>query len=61
MVNYLWCNFTFFYIIGFESLANDDQIALLKGSTIEAMFLRLAQLYNEQGIEYQIPFNESKF
>uniref|UniRef100_A0A8C5SCX6 Ecdysone receptor n=1 Tax=Laticauda laticaudata TaxID=8630 RepID=A0A8C5SCX6_LATLA len=29
---------------GFESLANDDQIALLKGSTIEAMFLRSAQL-----------------
>ncbi|KAL7985398.1 hypothetical protein Chor_003968 [Crotalus horridus] len=44
---------------GFESLANDDQIALLKGSTIEAMFLRSAQLYNEQGIEYQIPFNEN--
>ncbi|KAG8131973.1 hypothetical protein E2320_009859 [Naja naja] len=44
---------------GFESLANDDQIALLKGSTIEAMFLRSAQLYNEQGTEYQTPFHEN--
>ncbi|XP_038604600.1 bile acid receptor-like [Tachyglossus aculeatus] len=33
---------------GFESLANDDQIALLKGSTVEAMFLRSAQIYNQR-------------
>ncbi|XP_061487899.1 bile acid receptor-like isoform X4 [Rhineura floridana] len=44
---------------GFESLANDDQIALLKGSTIEAIFLRSAQIYNEQGIECQTSFSES--
>ncbi|XP_042318002.1 bile acid receptor-like isoform X2 [Sceloporus undulatus] len=44
---------------GFESLASDDQIALLKGSTIEAMFLRSAQIYNEQGIECQSSFSES--
>ncbi|XP_061487900.1 bile acid receptor-like isoform X5 [Rhineura floridana] len=43
---------------GFESLANDDQIALLKGSTIEAIFLRSAQIYNEQGIECQTSFSE---
>ncbi|XP_048351888.1 bile acid receptor-like [Sphaerodactylus townsendi] len=42
---------------GFENLANDDQIALLKGSTIEAMFLRSAQIYNEQAIECQSSFN----
>ncbi|NXY46947.1 NR1H4 protein, partial [Ceuthmochares aereus] len=34
---------------GFESLASEDQIALLKGSTVEVMFLRSAQIYN-QGI-----------
>ncbi|NXT49687.1 NR1H4 protein, partial [Pluvianellus socialis] len=33
---------------GFESLASDDQIALLKGSTVEAMFLRSAQIYNQR-------------
>ncbi|KAM4044603.1 bile acid receptor-like isoform 1-T1 [Anomaloglossus baeobatrachus] len=33
---------------GFEILDHDDQIALLKGSTVEAMFLRLAQIYNQQ-------------
>uniref|UniRef100_A0A8C4W3F0 NR1H4 protein n=1 Tax=Gopherus evgoodei TaxID=1825980 RepID=A0A8C4W3F0_9SAUR len=36
---------------GFESLANDDQIALLKGSTVEAMFLRSAQIYNQRANE----------
>ncbi|XP_033008926.1 bile acid receptor-like isoform X1 [Lacerta agilis] len=45
---------------GFESLASDDQIALLKGSTIETMFLRSAQIYNEQGIECQSSFHESQ-
>ncbi|XP_071434997.1 bile acid receptor-like isoform X1 [Pithys albifrons albifrons] len=33
---------------GFESLASEDQIALLKGSTVEAMFLRSAQIYNQR-------------
>ncbi|XP_071993778.1 bile acid receptor-like isoform X1 [Engystomops pustulosus] len=33
---------------GFEMLDHDDQIALLKGSTVEAMFLRSAQIYNQQ-------------
>lgn len=46
--------------VGFENLASDDQIALLKGSTIETMFLRSAQIYNEQAIECQLSFSESK-
>ncbi|XP_027722570.1 bile acid receptor-like isoform X2 [Vombatus ursinus] len=33
---------------GFESLASEDQIALLKGSTVEVMFLRSAQIYNQK-------------
>ncbi|NXP45926.1 NR1H4 protein, partial [Heliornis fulica] len=33
---------------GFESLASEDQIALLKGSTVEAMFLHSAQIYNQR-------------
>uniref|UniRef100_A0A8C2U605 Uncharacterized protein n=1 Tax=Coturnix japonica TaxID=93934 RepID=A0A8C2U605_COTJA len=33
---------------GFESLASEDQIALLKGSTVEAMFLCSAQIYNQR-------------
>ncbi|KAM5181881.1 bile acid receptor-like [Mantella aurantiaca] len=33
---------------GFELLDHDDQIALLKGSTVEATFLRSAQIYNQQ-------------
>ncbi|PIO29708.1 hypothetical protein AB205_0169390 [Aquarana catesbeiana] len=33
---------------GFELLEHDDQIALLKGSTVEATFLRSAQIYNLQ-------------
>ncbi|KAM9002387.1 bile acid receptor-like isoform X1 [Sarcophilus harrisii] len=37
---------------GFESLASEDQIALLKGSTVEAMFLRSAQIYNQKVNEY---------
>ncbi|KAE8622852.1 hypothetical protein XENTR_v10005414 [Xenopus tropicalis] len=31
---------------GFEMLDHEDQIALLKGSTVEAMLLRSAQIYN---------------
>ncbi|NXO27016.1 NR1H4 protein, partial [Cisticola juncidis] len=38
---------------GFESLASEDQIALLKGSTVEAMFLRSAQIYNQRLSECQ--------
>ncbi|NXV39857.1 NR1H4 protein, partial [Rissa tridactyla] len=38
---------------GFESLASEDQIALLKGSTVEAMFLRAAQIYNQRISECQ--------
>ncbi|KAK2522007.1 hypothetical protein Q9966_012961 [Columba livia] len=38
---------------GFESLASEDQIALLKGSTVEAMFLRSAQIYNQRISECQ--------
>uniref|UniRef100_A0A8D0GWT5 Bile acid receptor-like n=1 Tax=Sphenodon punctatus TaxID=8508 RepID=A0A8D0GWT5_SPHPU len=44
---------------GFESLANDDQIALLKGSTVEAMFLRSAQIYNQRANECQLSVSES--
>ncbi|XP_042198120.1 bile acid receptor isoform X2 [Callorhinchus milii] len=33
---------------GFQTLDHEDQIALLKGSTVEAMFLRSAQLYNQR-------------
>ncbi|NXQ99960.1 NR1H4 protein, partial [Sagittarius serpentarius] len=38
---------------GFESLASEDQIALLKGSTVEAMFLHSAQIYNQRISECQ--------
>uniref|UniRef100_A0A8C2U2E7 Uncharacterized protein n=1 Tax=Coturnix japonica TaxID=93934 RepID=A0A8C2U2E7_COTJA len=39
---------------GFESLASEDQIALLKGSTVEAMFLCSAQIYNQRISECHI-------
>ncbi|NXS44249.1 NR1H4 protein, partial [Balaeniceps rex] len=45
---------------GFESLASEDQIALLKGSTVEAMFLRSAQIYNQKISECQPSTSESK-
>uniref|UniRef100_A0A8C8SVZ3 Bile acid receptor-like n=1 Tax=Pelusios castaneus TaxID=367368 RepID=A0A8C8SVZ3_9SAUR len=44
---------------GFESLANDDQIALLKGSTVEAMFLHSAQIYNQRANVCQSSVNEN--
>ncbi|NXR07695.1 NR1H4 protein, partial [Semnornis frantzii] len=44
---------------GFESLASEDQIALLKGSTVEAMFLRSAQIYNQRIRECQPSTSES--
>ncbi|NXJ74344.1 NR1H4 protein, partial [Trogon melanurus] len=46
---------------GFESLASEDQIALLKGSTVEAMFLRSAQIYNQRISGCQLSTSESKF
>lgn len=33
---------------GFQRLNHEDQTALLKGSTVEAMFLHSAQIYNQQ-------------
>uniref|UniRef100_A0A8C6ZZ97 Uncharacterized protein n=1 Tax=Nothoprocta perdicaria TaxID=30464 RepID=A0A8C6ZZ97_NOTPE len=36
---------------GFTSLASEDQVALLKGSTVEAMFLCSAQIYNQKNSE----------
>ncbi|NWY72161.1 NR1H4 protein, partial [Erithacus rubecula] len=45
---------------GFESLASEDQIALLKGSTVEAMFLRSAQIYNQKMSECQPSTSESR-
>nr|XP_014341238.1 PREDICTED: bile acid receptor isoform X3 [Latimeria chalumnae] len=33
---------------GFQTLDHEDQIALLKGSAVEAMFLRSAQLFNRK-------------
>ncbi|NWY94446.1 NR1H4 protein, partial [Loxia curvirostra] len=44
---------------GFESLASEDQIALLKGSTVEAMFLRSAQIYNQRMSECQPSTSET--
>ncbi|XP_075299199.1 synaptonemal complex protein 1 isoform X3 [Opisthocomus hoazin] len=44
---------------GFESLASEDQIALLKGSTVEAMFLRSAQIYNQRISECEPSTSES--
>ncbi|NWS23775.1 NR1H4 protein, partial [Polioptila caerulea] len=44
---------------GFESLASEDQIALLKGSTVEAMFLRSAQIYNQRMSECQPSTNKT--
>ncbi|NXI35411.1 NR1H4 protein, partial [Galbula dea] len=44
---------------GFESLASEDQIALLKGSTVEAMFLRSAQIYNQRISECQPSTSEN--
>jgi farnesoid X receptor len=35
-------------IIGFQTLDHEDQIALLKGSAVEAMFLRSAEIFNKK-------------
>ncbi|NXY82139.1 NR1H4 protein, partial [Alcedo cyanopectus] len=45
---------------GFESLASEDQMALLKGSTVEAMFLRSAQLYNQRASDCQPSTNSTQ-
>ncbi|NWI55046.1 NR1H4 protein, partial [Calyptomena viridis] len=45
---------------GFESLASEDQIALLKGSTVEAMFLRAAQIYNQRMSDCQPSTSDSE-
>ncbi|NXF10103.1 NR1H4 protein, partial [Smithornis capensis] len=45
---------------GFESLASEDQIALLKGSTVEAMFLRAAQMYNQRMSDCQPSTSDSE-
>lgn len=37
-----------FLLTGFLSLDREDQIALLKGSAVEAMFLRSAQALNKK-------------
>ncbi|XP_078500495.1 bile acid receptor-like isoform X2 [Lissotriton helveticus] len=42
---------------GFQTLDHEDQIALLKGSTVESMFLRSAQIYNQRVKTYQSPTN----
>uniref|UniRef100_A0A4X2KS07 Nuclear receptor subfamily 1 group H member 4 n=1 Tax=Vombatus ursinus TaxID=29139 RepID=A0A4X2KS07_VOMUR len=46
---------------GFESLASEDQIALLKGSTVEVMFLRSAQIYNQKVNECLSSASGSKY
>ncbi|KAM4747960.1 bile acid receptor [Rhinophrynus dorsalis] len=38
-------------IPGFQTLDHEDQIALLKGSAVEAMFLRSAELFNRKLLE----------
>ncbi|XP_053562530.1 bile acid receptor [Bombina bombina] len=45
-------------IPGFEMLDHEDQIALLKGSTVEALFLRTAQIYNQRATGCSLPVNE---
>lgn len=34
--------------VGFQTLDHEDQIALLKGSAVEAMFLRSAEIFNKK-------------
>lgn len=36
------------FISGFQILDHEDQIALLKGSAVEAMFLRSAEIFNRK-------------
>lgn len=36
------------WLVGFQSLDHEDQIALLKGSAVEAMFLRSAQVFTRK-------------
>ncbi|XP_061422686.1 bile acid receptor-like isoform X1 [Lethenteron reissneri] len=46
---------------GFQTLDHEDQIALLKGSAIEAMILRSAQVYNSRATDpHAMLINEKK-
>ncbi|KAM4677531.1 LOW QUALITY PROTEIN: bile acid receptor [Discoglossus pictus] len=45
---------------GFQSLDHEDQIALLKGSAVEAMFLRSAELFNKKLLEGHTDILEEK-
>lgn len=40
--------FSTIFLTGFVSLDHEDQIALLKGSAVEAMFLRSAQVFSRK-------------
>ncbi|GCB79811.1 hypothetical protein scyTo_0017960, partial [Scyliorhinus torazame] len=42
----------------FQTLDHEDQIALLKGSTVEVMFLRSAQLYNQRFTQISHQFTQ---
>lgn len=42
------CGGTVVPLAGFLSLDHEDQIALLKGSAVEAMFLRSAQVFTRK-------------
>lgn len=55
MMKYFYIEFTipshwFDYHLhpGFQTLDHEDQIALLKGSAVEAMFLRSAEIFNKK-------------
>jgi hypothetical protein len=43
-----WYQFGYCLYSGFQTLDHEDQIALLKGSAVEAMFLRSAEIFNKK-------------
>lgn len=43
-----WYGFYYHLHSGFQTLDHEDQIALLKGSAVEAMFLRSAEIFNRK-------------
>ncbi|XP_053572974.1 bile acid receptor isoform X2 [Bombina bombina] len=45
---------------GFQTLDHEDQIALLKGSAVEAMFLRSAELFNRKLLEWNTDLLEER-
>lgn len=47
-------------IPGFQTLDHEDQIALLKGSAVEAMFLRSAELFNKKLLDGHTDILEQK-